>query len=97
MTLTIDAVSARYGNAHVIRRLSDTWRNGEVTALIGSKGEGFLMRVVAERCSLARPRRALENLPRWKPRWSWIRLWGKCADGRGDGCIRSAADGVPGA
>lgn len=22
------------------------------------------------------------------------RLWGKCADGRGDGCIRSAADGV---
>ena len=26
------------------------------------------MRVAAERCSLARPRSELENLPRWKPR-----------------------------
>lgn len=31
-------------------------------------GEGFLMRVAAERCSLARPRPALEYLRRWKLR-----------------------------
>src|SRR6056297_706906 len=60
------------------------------------KGEGFLLLVAAERWSLARPRPALENLPRRKPRRSWIRLWGKCADGWRDGCIRSAADGAPG-
>ena len=45
----------------------------------------------------ARPRAALENLPRRKPRGSWIRLWGKCANGRGGGCIRRAADGDAGA
>lgn len=60
-------------------------------------GEGFPMRVALERCSLARPRPALENLPRWKPRGSWIRLWGKCANGRGGCCIRGAADGEAGA
>ena len=38
-------------------------------------GEGFLMWVAVERCALARPRPALENLPRWKPRGVWSRLW----------------------
>lgn len=61
------------------------------------KGEGFPMRVALERCSLARPRPGLENLPRWKPRGSWIKLWGKCANGRGGGCIRGAANGEAGA
>jgi len=65
--------------------------------LNGGFGEGFLMRVAAERCALARPRPALENLPRWKPRGSWIRLWGKCAVGWGDRCIRGVAEGALGA
>lgn len=60
-------------------------------------GEGFPMRVALARCSLARPRPGLENLPRWKPRGSWIKLWAKCANGRGGGCIRGAADGEAGA
>jgi len=37
----------------------------------GRYGEGFLMRVAAERYSLARLRAALENLPRRKPRVVW--------------------------
>ena len=41
----------------------------------GRNGEGFLMRVAAERFALARQRPALENLPRRKPRGSWIILW----------------------
>ena len=57
-------------------------------------GEGFLMRVAAERWGLARPRPGLENLPRRKPRGSWIDLWRKCADGWGDGCVRGSAEGV---
>ena len=44
-------------------------------------GEGFLMRVAAKRCALARPRPALENLPMGKLRGSWICLWGKCVVG----------------
>jgi branched-chain amino acid transport system permease protein len=55
-------------------------------------GEGFLMRVAAIRCALARPRPALENLPRTKPRGSWCDLWGKCADGWGDGCVRGSVE-----
>jgi len=58
------------------------------------KGEGFLMRVAAERCALARPRPALENLPRRKLRGSWCDLWGKCADGWGDGCMKGSAEGA---
>jgi hypothetical protein len=54
------------------------------------------MRVAAERCALARPRPALENLPRRKPRVSWIVLWGKCADGWDDGRFKGAAEGVHG-
>jgi hypothetical protein len=60
----------------------------------GSNGEGFLMRVAAERWGLARPRPALENLPRRKPRGSWIDLWGKCVDGWGDSCVRGSAEGA---
>jgi hypothetical protein len=59
-------------------------------------GEGFLMRVAAKRCALARPRPALENLPRTKPWGSWIVLWGKCADGWDDGWFKGAAEGVHG-
>jgi len=66
-------------------------------ALDRRKGEGFLMRVAAEGCALARPRSALENLPRWKPRGSWIRLWEKCAVGWGVRCIMGAAEGAHGA
>jgi hypothetical protein len=54
------------------------------------------MRVAAERCAQARPRLALENLPRTKPRGSWIDLWGKCADCWNDGCVKGAAEGVHG-
>ena len=57
-------------------------------------GEGFLMRVAAARCALARPRPALENLPRWKLRGAWILLWGKCAVGWVDRCTRGAAEGA---
>jgi hypothetical protein len=57
-------------------------------------GEGFLMRVAAERCAIARQRPALENLPRRKPRGSWIILWGKCAEGWSNGFIRGAAEGA---
>ena len=60
----------------------------------GGSGEGFLMRVAAYRCALARQRPALENLPRWKPRGSWIDLWGKSAVGWGDGCFRGSAEGA---
>jgi hypothetical protein len=60
------------------------------------KGEGFLMRVEVERFSLARQPPALENLPRTKPRGSWRNLWGKCADGCGDGWIGGSSEGVCG-
>ncbi|MFO8127052.1 AI-2E family transporter [Yoonia sp.] len=56
-------------------------------------GEGFLMRVASERCALARPRPALENLPRRKPRGSWCDLWGKRTDGWGDGWVIRSAEG----
>jgi len=42
-------------------------------------------------------RAALTNLGRRKPRGSWIRLWGKRADGRDDDRVRVAADGERGA
>jgi hypothetical protein len=60
----------------------------------GRNSEGFLMRIAAERWGLARPRPALENLPRRKPRGSWIDLWGKYADGWGDGFVRGSAEGA---
>jgi alpha-glucoside transport system substrate-binding protein len=63
-----------------------------VIEAIDAFGEGFLMRVAAIRCALARPRPALENLPRTKPRGSWCDLWGKCADGWGDGCVRGSVE-----
>ncbi len=59
-----------------------------------SLGEGFLMRVAAERIALARQRPALGNLPRRKPRGSWIDLWGKSAVVWGDGCVRGSAEGA---
>lgn len=65
MSLTPTRVNGRFGEAapqHSFR--------GRKAA-----GEGFPMRVAAERCSLARLRPALENLPRWKPRGAWNRLW----------------------
>lgn len=40
---------------------------------------------------------ALGNLTRRKPRGPWLTLWGKSAPGWGDGNIRGAAEGVPGA
>lgn len=38
----------------------------------------------------------LTNLGRRKPRGSWTDLWGKCADGWGDGWVKGAAEGVHG-
>jgi len=40
VTLGIDTFGVCYGTAPVIRRFSDTWQGGEVTALIGCNGAG---------------------------------------------------------
>ena len=55
--------SSRY--RHAARHLAEC---RACDGAIGSSGEGFLMRVAAEGRALARPRPALENLPRRKPR-----------------------------
>ncbi|WP_306152841.1 ABC transporter ATP-binding protein [Roseovarius sp. MMSF_3281] len=49
MTLFIDTLCVRYGAAPVIRDVTDTWRDGEVTALIGCNGAGksTLLKAVA--------------------------------------------------
>ncbi|WP_424988032.1 ABC transporter ATP-binding protein [Microbulbifer sp. S227A] len=40
MTLGIDGLCVRYGDAPVLRELRDTWQSGELTALIGCNGAG---------------------------------------------------------
>ena len=40
MTLRIDALGVCYGASPIIRHFSDTWRGGELTALIGCNGAG---------------------------------------------------------
>jgi hypothetical protein len=78
---------------HDNRRQNDeNGQHSQSSGIAGGNGEGFLMRVAAIRCALARPRPALENLPRTKPRGSWCDLWGKCADGWGDGCVRGSVE-----
>jgi len=42
-------------------------------------------------------RPTLTNLGRRKPRGTWIILWGKCVEGRGDVSVSGAAEGARGA
>ena len=63
-------------------------------AVAGSSAEGFPMLALAHRWRSGATWPALEILARWKPRGSWRNLWGKCADGWGDGFIRGSAEGA---
>jgi NAD(P)H-dependent flavin oxidoreductase YrpB (nitropropane dioxygenase family) len=81
-------------NAHTAYKRKVQQADVGDTVITSLYGEGFLMRVAAERCAIARQRPALENLPRRKPRGSWIILWGKCAEGWSNGFIRGAAEGA---